>query len=81
MALRPTGQIASTETGQNQLGHDDEGQRVVVSGSHEALQDYGWPTVWRVAERKYASGDYRAGDTPLVRVTTDDCAGEDDGTG
>jgi hypothetical protein len=51
---------------------------VVVSGSHEAIQDFGWPTIWGAGETKYSRGVYeQIGDTRLIRVTTADCAEEE----
>lgn len=77
MALIPTGQEVETETGVNRLGHDMENIRVVVSGSHEAISDYGWRTIWQAGETKYSRGEYEQnGETRLVRVTTVDCEAE-----
>ena len=48
---------------------DSSGKAVTVSASHEAITDYGWPTIWQAASAKH---DAEGGD--LVRVTTEDCA-------
>lgn len=77
MALIWGGREINIETGQNRLGKDMDGNAVVVSGSHEAIQDYGWPTVWGAGETKYLAGTYeQISDTRLVRVTPADCANE-----
>lgn len=47
---------------------DSTGKRVTISASHEAIRDYGWPIIWRVASAKY---DARRGEP--IRVTTADC--------
>lgn len=52
MALIPDGREVTTETGANRLGNDLEGNPVVVSCSHEAIQDYGWRTIWQAGETK-----------------------------
>lgn len=78
MALVWTGQEVETETGENRLGHDMDNNRVVVSGSHEAINDYGWRTIWQAGETKYGRGEYdENGETRLIRVTTADCKAED----
>lgn len=78
MALIPTGDEVETETGLNRLGHDIEGNRVVVSASFEVVNDYGWRTPWQAAESKYARGEYEDnGTTRVVRVTTADCKAEE----
>lgn len=78
MALVWSGREIDTETGQNRQGKDLDGNPVVVSGSHEAIQDYGWRTVWQAGETKYSAGTYeQIGDTRLIRVTTTDCANEE----
>ncbi|OHD03823.1 MAG: hypothetical protein A2095_05500 [Sphingomonadales bacterium GWF1_63_6] len=77
MALIPDGREVGTETGVNRSGKDLDGNPVVVSASHEAIQDYGWPTAWGAGETKYQRGTYeQIGDTRLIRVTTADCANE-----
>lgn len=78
MALIWTGDEVGTLSGANRLGHDMQKNRVVVSGSHEAIEDYGWRTIWQAAETKYARGEYeQKEDTRSVRVTTADCEAED----
>jgi hypothetical protein len=77
MALIPNGREVSTETGANRSGSDLDGQPVVVSGSHEEIEDFGWRTVWQAAETKYSRGLFeQIGDTRVIRVTTADCANE-----
>ena len=56
MALISTGQDVGTETGGNRLGHDKDKNRVVVSDTHEAIDDYGWRTIWQAAGTKYGHG-------------------------
>ena len=78
MALIPDGREVDTEFGTNRSGKDLKGNPVVVSGSHEAIQDYGWRTIWGGGETKYQRGKYeQIGDTRLVRVTVADCAEEE----
>jgi hypothetical protein len=63
-----------TLTGQNVLAMDAQDQRVTVSASSEAIQDYGWAAIWDTASRKYDKGEVdRSGSQPLVRVTAADC--------
>ena len=77
MALIPDGREVDTETGANRSGKDLEGNSVVISGSHEAIKDYGWETIWGAGETKYGRGTYEQfGDTRLIRVTTADCVEE-----
>lgn len=80
MALIPTGQSATTATGENRLAHDADGNRVVVSTSFEVIDDFGWRTPWQAAERMYSRGEFveQEGGTRLVRVTTADCRREVD---
>lgn len=77
MALIPDGRYVETEIGENRSGKDMDGNAIVVSGSHEAIKDYGWRTVWGAGEAKYARGSYeQIGDTRHIRVTTKDCLEE-----
>lgn len=77
MALIPDGREVATETGANRSGKDLDDNPVVISGSHEAIHDYSWRTIWQAGETKYSRGSYeQIGDTRLVRVTTTDCANE-----
>ena len=79
MTLIPTGEEHATETGVGRLGHDAENNRVVVRTTFEAVDDYGWRTIWGASETKYLKGEYEQnGDTRLVKVTTTDCADEDE---
>lgn len=78
MALIPDGREVATETGANRSGSDLDGQSVVVSSSHEAIEDFGWRTVWQAAETKYSRNLFEEiGDTRVIRVTTADCANEE----
>ncbi|MBU2981026.1 hypothetical protein KO498_04285 [Lentibacter algarum] len=74
MVLTWKGNEAPTEIGVNRLAEDMDGNRVVVSGSHEAITDFGWGTIWQTAETKYARGEYQETESNrFVRVQTDDC--------
>lgn len=78
MALIPTGEEVSTLEGANRLGHDMDGNKVVVSGSSEAMNDFGWRTIWQAAETKYGRQEYeQISDTRVIRVTTGDCEAEE----
>jgi hypothetical protein len=78
MALIPDGGEVETETGVTRSGKDMEGKRVVVSASHEAVEDYGWRTIWGAGETKYLRGLYEVnGESRVVRVKTADCAEEE----
>lgn len=77
MALIPTGDSVRTPTGENRLGHDLDGNRIVVSASEEATEDQGWPTIWQAAETKYDAGEFDDnGTTRVIKVTTAECAAE-----
>jgi len=46
----------------------EEGTEILVSASYEAIEDYGWETIWDAASDKHDRyGGYS------VHVTTDDC--------
>lgn len=73
--LTPTEHTTDTLTGVNQLAHDAEGRRVIVSMSREALDDLGHGAVWAAANRKYVDGDFAEADgNRTVRVTRADCS-------
>jgi len=76
MALNDTGyDKVATLTGMNAKTTDDAGNTVIVSASHEAIQDYGWPRVFEAASRKYDAEDVEPNSSPpLVRVTAGDCS-------
>ncbi len=46
----------------------NEGGEVIVSASYEAIEEYGWSTIWNTASDKH---DRYGGLS--VHVTTDDC--------
>jgi hypothetical protein len=64
-----------TEAGENALAKDQDGLRVIVATTDEAIRDYGWPTIWAAAGEKYGRGELEATEPiPRVRITTTDCA-------
>jgi hypothetical protein len=78
MALTWDGNEIDTLTGANRRGKDASGKIVVVSGTHEAVDDFGWRTIWQAAETKYANGIFEQnGEIYLVNVTTTDCQAEE----
>jgi hypothetical protein len=73
MPLYDTGERTEVLTGPRALAKDQEDRRVIVSASHEVIKQVGWDGVWGSASDKFDRGDYeKVGDTPIVRVTTDD---------
>lgn len=75
MSLSPTGRKTETLTGINAQATDDDGAMVIVAATAEAIQDYGWGTIWSAASDKYDEGHVdRTGSVPIVSVTTSDCA-------
>lgn len=77
MALIFSGQEIGTPTGANRLGKDMDGKRVVVSGSHEAIKDHSWRSIWQTAEAMYARGEFEEiENTRVVRVHTENCKAE-----
>lgn len=65
----------TTLEGENARTKDDHGNIVIVSASHEAVQDYGWDAILDVASNKYDAGEIVPNrNPPLVRVTTADFA-------
>ena len=74
MSLIPVGDEVLTGDGANRLGHDLNKNYVAVVANHEAVNDFGWLTVWQVAEAKYARDEYEiSGAIRLVRISTADC--------
>ncbi|MGH6651081.1 MAG: hypothetical protein ACREB7_08120 [Sphingopyxis sp.] len=75
MPLTDTGVRVPTDTGVNARAKDEEDRAVVVAASQEAIDDYGWGTIFAAASRKYDNRDLESdGEPPRVRVHTSDCA-------
>ncbi len=73
VALTDTGHRARTHSGTNALAHDDDGSRVCLVVSDEAVQDHDWPAIWRMAEAKCAAGKFDVnGEVRFIRITTGD---------
>jgi hypothetical protein len=73
MALIDSGDRVQTLTGTNARAQDGSGGSVIVSASHEAIQDYGWQAIFDVASKKHATGQIEPGSNPpLVSVKTGD---------
>lgn len=78
MALTWDGNEIGTLTGANRRSKDETGTTVIVSGTHEAIADFGWPIIWLAAETKYAKGDFEEnGTVRAVKVATIDCQAEE----
>lgn len=79
MPLTITNHMSETLTGQNVLAHDPDGNRVTISVSHEAIQDFGWEACLDRASDKFDAGDIdTSGTQPKVSVKTSDFAGHSD---
>ena len=75
MSLSPTPRTVETPTGVNAEATDDNGAKVIVAATTEAIQDHGWEIIWRVASDKFDEGQVdRSGRVPTVSVSTSDCA-------
>lgn len=73
MALSDTGMRNPGLSGTDVKTHDGAGKPVVVSASHEAIQDHGWDAIIDVASDKYDAGNVEPNSNPpRVRVTTAD---------
>jgi hypothetical protein len=57
MTLSQDGEPTQTPGGPMVLAKDHEVRRVVVVTTDEAVQDYGWATIWQVASDKYDRGE------------------------
>ncbi len=69
MPLTDTGDRVGT----NARAKDGLGATVVVSTTDEAVQDYGWGSIFDVASNKYDAGHIEPGSNPpMVRVVTSD---------
>jgi hypothetical protein len=74
MALTDTGERVDTLSATNAKAHDHDGNIVVVSASHEVIQDFGWSAIFDAATLKFDAGQAEPNNTPpLVRITTADC--------
>ena len=73
VSLTDTGARVETLSGVNAEAHNGLGATVVISATHEAIQDYGWGAIFKVASAKYDAGKTEPNSNPpLVRVTTGD---------
>lgn len=71
--LTDTGDRIDTPEGTNARAVDSAGNTVIVSASHEAIQDHGWGAIFTAASQKYDRGDIVSGSKPpRARVTTAD---------
>ncbi|WP_457309592.1 hypothetical protein [Sphingomonas sp. UYAg733] len=64
----------STLAGENARATDQDGRTVVIETGSEAIQDYGWGTIFAVASEKFDTGDIVPDSDPQrVIVTHENC--------
>jgi hypothetical protein len=74
MPLSYTGRTTQTANDERADVEDNEGLRVTVIASQEAVLNYGWPTINSVASNKYDAGEWQDGESArLVTVNAGDC--------
>ncbi|CUW48589.1 hypothetical protein [Novacetimonas hansenii] len=74
MPLTDTGNRTTTETGENALTKDQNGDNVIVAATIEAVHDCGWGAIIAVASNKYDNGDIVPdSNPPQVTVSQKEC--------
>ena len=75
MSLTDTGErMTDSDFNQRALAKGSKGERVIVVASSEAVEDFGWDTVFSAARRKYDAGDVQTvSGVSQVRVVSGDC--------